>query len=60
MKAKITDEKFLKSYTRGATRFYQGDLLKVLLKETQHISADDITVENEVLEVLEYTQGIPV
>lgn len=59
LKAKISDEKFLRGYTRGDVRFYQGDTLKVRLKETQYVSGENITVENEVLEVLKYTPARP-
>ena len=55
LKAKISDEKFLGGYTRGEIRFYQGDLLKVTLREKQIITGVDIYFENEILKVLDYT-----
>jgi len=54
IKAKISDKKFLAKYSSGSIRFFQGDVLKVRLKERQIVQATDTKLEYEITEVLEY------
>lgn len=59
LKARISDENFLRQYSDGTIRFYQGDKLKVKLVERQ-ISEGHVTkAEYEIKEVLEYQQAHP-
>ncbi len=58
VKAKIIDENFLRQYSNGIIRFYQGDRLKVKLHEKQ-IIADKAKMEYEIVEVLEYVPANP-
>ena len=54
IKAKISDADFLRKYASGSIRFYQGDRLKVRLKEKQIVEGDRTKMEYEIVEVLEY------
>jgi len=58
VKAKITDEGFLRQYSNGIIRFYLGDRLKVRLRERQTIG-EKAKVEYEIVEVLEYIPANP-
>ncbi len=59
LKAKIIDEEFLTKYSNGPMHFYQGDKLKVRLKERQIIEGSRTKMEYEIVEVLEYQQAHP-
>jgi hypothetical protein len=59
LKAKISDEEFLSKFERGTIRFYQGDLLKVQLAETQKVKGTKASIENQIIAVLEYRKGPP-
>ncbi len=57
LKAKIADEGFLDKFERGVIRFYQGDMLKVKLREVQRVRGTKAVIENEIIEVLEYRKS---
>jgi hypothetical protein len=59
IKAKITAQDFLTKYATGSIRFYQGDRLKVRLKETQKTEGQKTKMEYEITEVLDYHQAHP-
>ena len=59
IKARITAKDFLTKYSDGTIRFYQGDRLKVRLKEKQIIEGASIKMEYEITEVLEYHPAHP-
>jgi hypothetical protein len=59
LKAKITDPKFLASYTNGVIRFYAQDLLKARVNEKQVVEGSRVKVQNEIVEILEYRQAHP-
>lgn len=53
--AKITDEKFLARYGRGAIRFYHDDVLKAKVKREQRLRSGRSKTTSEIIEVLDYT-----
>lgn len=59
IKARITDSNFLAKYSSGSIRFYQSDLLKVRLMETQKIESTKTSMVYEIIEVLEYQPAHP-
>jgi hypothetical protein len=56
-KAMITDQKFLSKYERGLIRFYHDDVLKVKLKQEQHIKNGKGKIFYAIIEVLEYQKA---
>jgi hypothetical protein len=57
IKARIVHKEFLKKYSDGSIRFYQGDRLKVRLRERQVIEGEKTRMEYEIVEVLDYHQA---
>jgi hypothetical protein len=58
-RARISDERFLARYGRGAIRFYHDDVLKVKLRAEQRFKNGKTKTTFEIQEVLEY-QAAPV
>jgi hypothetical protein len=53
-RARITDEKFLGRYGRGAIRFYHDDVLKARVKREQRLKNGKSKTTSEIVEVLDY------
>jgi len=59
IRARITDDKFLARFGRGAIRFYHDDVLKVKLKTEVRMKDGKTKKSHEIVEVFDY-QAAPV
>jgi hypothetical protein len=53
-RARITDEKFLNRFGRGAIRFYHEDVLKARVKREQRLRDGKSRTTSEIIEVIDY------